>query len=119
MLLNHCRLIKELSGGIETADGALRMENGKIAEVMANAAPADACAGEEVIDCQGKTLLPGLMDTHTHIIGIVDYSSDLMKSPMKLFMKSAAAAQKYLPHSETAARRFGFPILSETLLQTD
>lgn len=110
MLLNHCRLIKELSGGIETADGALRLENGKIAEVMANAAPADACAGEEVIDCQGKTLLPGLMDTHTHIIGIVDYSSDLMKSPMKLFMKSAAAAQKYLDYGFTTLRDCGTPL---------
>lgn len=124
MLLNHCRLIKELSGGVETADGAVRLEDGKITEVFAEAfseadsgAMADSSVtsetvtgSEAVIDCQGKTLLPGLMDTHTHIIGITGYSSELLKSPMKLFMKSAAAAQAYLDYGFTTLRDCGTPL---------
>ena len=42
------------------------VQNGKIARIAANQA---APAGAQVVDARGKTLLPGLIDAHTHSFG--------------------------------------------------
>ena len=41
----------------------LLVENGTIAAVGANL----ACEAAEIIDCTGKTVLPGLVDLHVHL----------------------------------------------------
>ena len=64
MILNNCRLIGALSGGTTSEQGSVTVENGKITAV--SAIPVTN-TDEEVFDCQGKTLLPGLIDLHTHI----------------------------------------------------
>ncbi|MGH9861380.1 MAG: amidohydrolase family protein, partial [Candidatus Acidiferrales bacterium] len=43
------------------------VRNGRIAEVRAEAAQAQAEAGARVIDLKGKWLLPGFIDGHVHI----------------------------------------------------
>ena len=53
--------------GAEPYEGTVIVENDRIKEVGAAKAP----AGARVIDCQGKTLMPGLIDGHVHL-GSVD-----------------------------------------------
>ena len=54
-----------------TVAQAMAVKNGKIARVGASAAvlKAERGANTRVIDLQGKTVLPGLIDSHVHAIG--------------------------------------------------
>ena len=63
MLLTNCRLIPELCEGITTDFADIRIEDGNIVDIQ----PAGGDhVGEEVIDCAGKTVMPGLFDLHVH-----------------------------------------------------
>ena len=93
MILNHCRLIAPLSGGTSTEDGAVVIENGVIQAVCAS----PAASG---FDCGGKTLLPGLIDLHTHITGLTDLD---WKDDAAL----AHQAGLYLAHGFTTIRDCG------------
>lgn len=107
MILNNCRLIPELSGGIAAECGSVIVENGKILKV--NGAPltgADA-DGQEVIDCEGKTLLPGLIDMHTHITMLGNVGMDCVDEPMRILIGAAEQAQKCLKYGFTTIRDCG------------
>ena len=58
MLLKNARL---LTDDFQWMLGDLRIENGRIAEIGVT-----RTAGDEVLDCTGLTLVPGLVDIHTH-----------------------------------------------------
>ena len=107
MLLNNCRLIKELSDGYETDCGAVELEDTKIKAVYTE--PVQDYLGD-VIDCQGKTLLPGLIDAHTHLIGIRYFTSEMMHDPIKLFTKTAEVSKRYLDYGFTTLRDCGTPL---------
>ena len=63
MILKNARLIPELCEGFEQETADIRIEGKKIAEIL----PAGGeYAGEEVLDLQGKTVLPGLFNCHEH-----------------------------------------------------
>ncbi|HUF59589.1 MAG TPA: amidohydrolase family protein [Actinomycetota bacterium] len=48
--------------GAALAEGDVRIEDGRIVEVGTD------LDGDDGIDCTGKTLLPGLFDTHVHVV---------------------------------------------------
>jgi imidazolonepropionase-like amidohydrolase len=48
--------------GAAVADGDVLIEDGRIVEV------GSGLDGDEGVDCAGKTLLPGLFDTHVHLL---------------------------------------------------
>jgi len=52
--------------GPEIEDGALLIQNGKIVAVGARQS-IPAPGGAEVVDLRGKVIMPGLVDTHSHI----------------------------------------------------
>lgn len=106
MLLNNCRLVGVLSDGISTECGAVEVESGIIRKVYAEAL--DTYEGE-VFDCGGKTLLPGLIDAHTHLIGIDGYSGDMNKDKVRLFLRTAEKTKKYLEYGYTTVRDCGTP----------
>jgi len=93
MILTHCRLVPELSGGIASEDGSVTVENGKITAVSPLPAP-------EGIDCGGRTLLPGMFDLHTHITGLINYNWHDQKEILK-------HSQSYLEYGFTTLRDCG------------
>lgn len=110
MLFIHCRLVPELSGGIGTEDGCVRVGEGKIKEVSAE--QLQAVPGEETIDCCGKTLIPGLIDLHTHITLLSGVGMDHLGEPMQLMTDAAIQAAKFLRHGFTTIRDCGSQLRS-------
>ena len=104
MILNNCRLIPQLSGGVASDCGSVCIEDGKIVRVSA-ASVSDA--GEDVFDCGGKTLLPELIDLHTHITLLGGAGVDCVNDPMKLLIAAVEQAQKCLPYGYTTIRDCG------------
>lgn len=64
MILKNCRLIPVLCEGFEEEMADIRIDKKKIAEIL----PANGnYTGEDVIDLEGKTVLPGLFNCHEHL----------------------------------------------------
>lgn len=132
MILKNCRLLPELSGGISAERGTVVCENGKITGVFPESdlgagvfpesgqvpgvpqaggqAPGASQAGGLVYDCQGRTLLPGFIDAHTHIAGIRGYSAAQLKDPMSFLIQCCKNTQKYLDYGFTTIRDCGTPL---------
>lgn len=68
LLLDNAMLI-DGNGGEPRPRAAMLVEDGRIARIGA-AGAIEAPVGARVIDCGGRTLMPGLMDAHVHF-GIV------------------------------------------------
>ena len=86
------RLIDPASGTV-TAGSVVLVEKGRVTAVGSSVA---IPAGARVIDLSGMTVLPGLMDCHTHLVG--DYVDD--KDPLsELKSSSAARAFESIPNA--------------------
>ena len=93
MILNHCRLVAELTENIASEDGAVAIENGIITQIWDT-------PQEAGFDCKKKTLLPGLLDIHTHVTGL----TDLDYTSVDAVAKQAA---QYLEYGFTTIRDCG------------
>lgn len=107
MILNHVRLVKELSSSVSTESGYVRIENGIIAEVSKKPYNVTEDNGEKVTDCGGKTLLPGLIDLHTHITVLNQVGFECLHSDMELLTTAAKHATAYLDMGFTTIRDCG------------
>jgi len=103
MILNNCRLIPELSGGICTSSGSVTLEDGKIAAVSAEPVSAELAD----FDCGGKTLLPGLIDLHTHVTLLGGVGMDCADDPMQVLVEAAANLGGFLDYGYTTIRDCG------------
>ncbi len=102
MFLKNCRLISELSDGVTSDHGTVEIENGLIKAVSPDdIAPADA------VDCGGKTLLPGLIDMHTHLTMLSNVGKDKLHDRMGMVVAAARHASHYLDHGFTTVRDCG------------
>lgn len=102
MLLNHCRLYAPLSGGFAGENCCVELDGGKIVSV----GPARPNAADDY-DCGGRTLLPGLIDLHTHITFLRGVGVAQAHDPMQLLVEAAAQANRYLRYGFTTIRDCG------------
>ncbi len=67
LALVNANVVDVRTGDIRS-DATVVLRDGKIASIGADPAP----AGAETIDLEGRYLLPGLIDSHTHLAGLSD-----------------------------------------------
>lgn len=103
MILNNCRLIPALTDGISTEIGSVEIKQGKIVKI--NREPVASELSD--FDCEGKTLLPGLIDLHTHLTLLGGIGVDSVNEPMKLLIDAASQAKKFLDYGYTTIRDCG------------
>lgn len=109
MLLNNCRLLADFTGGVQSESGHVRLtEDGRIGALGPR--PARPEAGEAVYDCGGRTLLPGLMDIHTHVCGLTDLDPAKLADPIAFFLDRAGCLGRYLDSGYTTIRDAGAPL---------
>ena len=102
MLLKNCRLIPELSGGYGKEYADIRIGEGKILELH----PAGTGSDAQTIDCEGKTLIPGLFDLHAHLNW--DYHNGVIRmNDFRLLTNASLSAKRYLQYGVTTLRDMG------------
>jgi imidazolonepropionase-like amidohydrolase/GMP synthase-like glutamine amidotransferase len=99
--------------GAAMHEGAARVvvTDGKIAAVGANA---KAPEGASIVDLRGMTLLPGLIDVHTHMTFLwtdttkaPNYLNDFLGSPIVVAFEAAKNAERTLRAGFTTVREMG------------
>ena len=113
MILNHCKLHSAFTGDISGDDCCVEIESGKIKSVSlcSSDEPGNEGALEHggakatnVYDCKGRTLLPGLIDLHTHITFLGGVGVMQAHDPKQLLVEAADQANRYLEHGFTTIR---------------
>ena len=117
LLLKNARII-DGNGGAPLDDHSVLVKDGRIAEIAPSAALPTTSNGSE-IDLSGKTLLPGFIDCHVHIMGNPDprLSPRMSNIPIRdaTYLKGRAllqavnAAHKTLQAGFTTIRDLGAP----------
>lgn len=102
MILTNCRLLSDFTGGISAAAGSVELENGRIVKVSSSLS-----ADREAFDCEGGTLLPGLIDLHTHLTLLSGVGNGHEDEPMELLLDAQAVAGRYLDYGFTTIRDCG------------
>ncbi len=103
-LLKNCRLIPELSDGF-AGNADVLISNGVIASV--SPAESGGSAGR-VIDCGGRTLLPGLFDLHTHM-NWAYHLGEIRLNDFTVLREAMRSARLFLDNGVTTVRDMGSP----------
>jgi|HigsolmetaAR202D_1030399.scaffolds.fasta_scaffold11318_3 Imidazolonepropionase and related amidohydrolases len=102
------RNVRIFTGSKVIPSGSLLLRHGKIERIWNGDAPESAREKAELIDGSGKTVLPGLIDTHTHLSAPGGILSDWKNYQPEKAMERALAA--YLYSGVTALRSAGDPV---------
>jgi len=102
MTLKNCRLVPEISDNVDFSLADIMISDGKIAAVRpASGAP----AGEGDIDCAGRTVIPGLLDLHVHLVP--EPERDSVDSAFRLYHRCAPTLGTFLDYGVTTVRDCG------------
>jgi imidazolonepropionase-like amidohydrolase/ABC-type multidrug transport system permease subunit len=88
--------------------GGVLVKNGKIEHIYEGATPDPKEVKAEVIEASGKTLLPGLIDVHVHLVASGGFSDSPADYQMDKTMPRALAA--YLYSGITTVKSVGDPL---------
>ncbi|MCI7742773.1 MAG: amidohydrolase family protein [Clostridiales bacterium] len=105
ILLKHCRLIPELSDGYAQTYADILVCGNQIQAIQPTL---EAPANCQEIDCQGKTLLPGLIDMHNHLNWSY-VSGEQSLTDFSILTKSCLSARRFLDCGITTVRDMGSP----------
>ncbi len=104
MLLKNCRVLPGMSPFPQATLVDVEIEAGKIKTVR----PMESAQAPGVyVDCGGKTLLPGLIDLHTHMTALSGVGVGHEDDHMRLFIDAAKQAARYLDYGFTTIRDCG------------
>jgi len=106
-VLTNARII-DCTGADPRENGAVVIEGERIKEVVSGPVghlPDDA----RIIDCQGQTLLPGLIDAHVHIGSVDPTFTDQQRKyfPSELVIRSVKIIKETLDQGFTTVRDMG------------
>jgi imidazolonepropionase-like amidohydrolase/ABC-type multidrug transport system permease subunit len=88
--------------------GSILIRNGKIAEVYEGEGPDPRTVKATLVEAAGKTVLPGLIDVHVHLVAPGGFYADMSKyNPEAHMLRNLAA---YLYSGVTAIRSVGDPL---------
>ena len=105
-LIRNARIF--IGDGHVIENGAVLVRNGKIAQVFDGNIPDDKNVNAEPIEAAGKTILPGLIDSHIHLGAPGGFLDDWSKYDATKSMTRALAA--YLYSGVTAVKSVGDPL---------
>lgn len=101
VLLTNAMLL-DVKAGENIADQNILIKDGKITEISDAAIK---CAGADVIDLKGRTLMPGLCDAHVHVIAFTaDFPLLNASSPFYVSARAAKIMGKMLARGFTTVR---------------
>jgi imidazolonepropionase-like amidohydrolase len=103
----HAGRVIDVEKGRVLTDQLIRIEDGRIAAVSPYAAPAPDA---KVVDWSAKTVLPGLIDMHTHLVGDISgagVADPLLSSAARDALIGAANARATLKSGFTTVRDVG------------
>jgi imidazolonepropionase-like amidohydrolase len=108
VLVVHAGKLIDVERGRVLVDQAIRIEADKVTSVSGFSA--DATGDARVIDWSGYTVLPGLMDLHTHLVGDItsaDIAAPLQSSAAEDALQGVANARATLRAGFTTVRDVG------------
>lgn len=92
----------------KTLKGNLLVESNIITKISTNAIPTDRSGATQIIDGQGKFLMPGLIDAHVHLLfESVPQMQAMMSDFAMLNLIAAKASEKQLLRGFTTVRDLG------------
>lgn len=92
----------------KTLKGNILIENNIITKISSNAIPTDRSGATQIIDGQGKFLMPGLIDAHVHLLfESVPQIQAMMSDFAMLNLMAAKASEKQLLRGFTTVRDLG------------
>ena len=100
-VFKNCKVVDVMNKNI--FDGAVAVEDGKIVEVGASVSE----AGAEVVDLQGKYVMPGLFNCHTHMCMAPNPAMDYSLNDAKLTIQAINNLKEYLKTGVTFIRDVG------------
>ncbi|MFS0645137.1 amidohydrolase family protein [Siminovitchia sp. 179-K 8D1 HS] len=102
-ILKNCRLIPELSGHLPFEFADITVEDRKIRKIAPSGS--DSYDGH-VIECEGKTLLPGIIDLHIHLHAAGSFDPHT-RNDFEIMKMACKNAKLYLQYGITTVRDVG------------
>lgn len=104
LILKNARLIQELTEDFTAMAGDIVIDGGVIQEIKS----ANTAAGENVIDMNGKTVIPGLIEAHLHLdlSGMNTFEENVQPDSYRI-MRALRLAQDNLRQGYTTVRDLG------------
>src|ERR1700682_1239415 len=106
MVFEHATLL-DCTGRDPQPDARVVVEDGRIRRIGATSGPGGP-RDAQVIDCQGRTLMPGLLDAHVHLALIdLDSAAEVALPPAVLALRIAGVIEATLDAGFTTVRDAG------------